>query len=392
MIEIDNKSKCSGCGTCSLICPQKCISMREDKEGFLYPVVDTSKCIRCNICVNRCPIVTPNHETVIPQKGYLLQNLDENVRYESTSGGAFTAIASLIIDRKGVVFGAAYDDDFNVYHTYVEDYDGLKRFRNSKYVQSDLGESFKLVKRFLQMDRWVCFSGTPCQVEGLKRYLTGEHNKLVLIDVVCHGVPSPLIWRKYLEYMRIYEVKPSSIRFRDKYYGYKYSTMSIIRNGKTIYHAGSQKDPMMRAFFSEICSRPICYVCPFRGRYRVSDVTIWDCFNVRRYNKTMDDDKGTTRVLSHSPKGMELIDECVKYARVVEIDPDDLTFDVKEMVQSPSINPLRNDFFRDAQLKNGRELFDKYYPVDFVVWIKTIIRKLLVTFGLYKLVKGLLCQ
>ena len=238
MIEIKDKKDCVGCTACAEICPKKCIQMKPDEEEFLYPVVDKSRCVECNACNTVCPIQSPVTEEEKPQKAYLVQHCDEKVRLDSSAGGAFTAIATVVLQKGGVVFGAAYDENFHVQHTYVETVDDLKKFRNSKYVQSELGDSFHMVKDFLQNGRWVCFSGTPCQIEGLSKFLRKPYEKLVLVDVVCHGIPSPLVWTKYLEYQEQSFPNPDNIRFRDKFYGYKYSTMSIIQDGKKVYHAG----------------------------------------------------------------------------------------------------------------------------------------------------------
>ncbi len=249
MIQIENKKKCSGCTACYAVCPKQCIEMKVDEEGFRYPAVDTEKCIRCGACERSCPILNPATEVPALQKAFLVQHKDDTVRLDSSSGGAFTAIASYVLSKGGVVFGAAYDEYFQVRHCYVENTAKLWKFRNSKYVQSDVGDCFREVRDFLRVGRWVCFSGTPCQIEGVNRFLGKQYEKLVLVDVVCHGVPSPLIWNRYLEYQRIEEQKPDNIRFRDKFYGYKYSTMTLIKGGKNVYHAGSQLDPMLRAFF-----------------------------------------------------------------------------------------------------------------------------------------------
>ncbi len=390
MIKVIDKRDCSGCTACANICPKSCIQMKPDKEGFLYPEVDESQCVKCNACDTACPILNPVAEKKDIQKAYLVQHRDEKVRLDSSAGGAFTAIATVILQKGGVVFGAAYDENFHVKHNYVETVDELNKFRNSKYVQSEIGDSFRLVKDFLQKGRWVCFSGTPCQIEGLSKFLRKSYEKLVLIDVVCHGVPSPLIWDKYLEYQNVPNNKPDNIRFRDKFYGYKYSTMSIIRRGKAEYHAGSQLDPMLRAFFSDICDRPTCYNCKFKKRYRVSDITIWDCFSVYNFDKKMDDDKGTTRVLCHSEKGVEIIEEVEKYAVCKEVPADNLVKGVREMFESVGTNENRDDFFNDAQLLDGKALFEKYYPITPNVRIKTQIRKFLLITGLYRVAKKFL--
>lgn len=389
VINITDKTKCCGCSGCFNVCPKNCITMEEDIEGFLYPKVDESACINCGCCEKVCPVINPIKEERKTQQAFLVQHKDEEVRLDSAAGGAFTAIATFIINQGGIVFGAAYDNNFQVVHTYVDRLEDLKKFRNSKYVQSKIGESFKDSKKFLKEDKWVCFSGTPCQIEGLKRYLGKSYEKLILVDVVCHGIPSPLIWNKYLEYQKIEEKKPENIRFRDKYYGYKYSTMSLIKNGKNIYHAGAQLDPMLRAFFSDMSDRPICYNCPFKKRYRISDMTIWDCFSVYNFDKKMDDDKGTTRVLCHTGKGCILILNIKEIISYKEADSDKLVYGVKEMFESVEENPKRKQFFEDAVKLNGKDLFNKYFPVTVKIQLVTYIRSLLVITGIYSTIKRL---
>jgi len=364
--------------------------MGSDREGFLYPVFEEDKCIDCDACEKVCPIINSTKEKEFKQKAYIVQHKDDGIRRDSSAGGAFTAIATTIIQRGGVVFGAAYDENFQVLHTYVETIDNLYKFRNSKYVQSHLGNCFGQTKKFLIEGRWVCFSGTPCQIEGLYSFLGKTYEKLVLVDVVCHGIPSPLIWNKYLEYQKIHEKQIDNICFRDKYYGYKYSTMSMIRNNKNVYHAGSQMDPMLRAFFSDICDRPSCYDCKFKKHYRLSDFTIWDCFTVRAFDKKLDDDKGTTRVLIHTPKGKQLFEEIKTLVICKEIDPFKLVYGVKEMFESVTPNVKRTPFFEDAKQMDGRQLFQKYFPITTEVRIKTTIRKVILRLGMYSFAKDMI--
>lgn len=387
MINITEKKNCSGCTACVSSCPKNCIKMKMDEEGFFYPDINSKECVDCGLCSAVCPIQNPVAEKETPQKAYILQYKDEIIRKDSTAGGAFTAIAAVVIKKGGVVFGAAYDENFHVRHEYVETIEEIGKFRNSKYVQSDLGDCFRQAKKFLEDDRWVCFSGTPCQIEGLKSFLRKPYEKLVLVDVVCHGVPSPLIWEKYLEYQGLKEDKPENIRFRDKYYGYKYSTMSIIRDGKNIYHAGSQLDPMLRAFLSGICDRPACYDCMFKKRYRVSDITIWDGHSVSEFDKKMDDDRGTTNLLCHSEKGNDIFQQMTQFIKYKEVSPNDIIKGSKKMFSSVEMNKKRNKFFEDAQNMNGRLLFNKYYPITVKVRIKTFARKVLLVTGLYSVSK-----
>lgn len=387
MIALKNKSDCSGCTACQNICPHNCIHMKADEEGFLYPYVEIEKCIQCKACEKVCPILQPVKEEIVKQKAYLVQHKNEAIRVDSSAGGAFTAIATSVLNRGGVVYGAAYDEKFQVHHRYVEDRKELYRFRNSKYVQSILGDSFKQVKQFLLDGRWVCFSGTPCQIEGLSKYLGKKYERLVLVDVVCYGIPSPLVWNKYLEYQKIAGKKIENIRFRDKFYGYKYSTMSIIQNGEKIYHAGSQSDPMLRSFVSNMSVRPACYECHFKKQYRVSDITIWDCFSVREFDKTLDDDKGTTKVLCHSEKGIEIIQDALSMLNYREVQVDEILSGTKAMYESIVPNPRREQFFTDAQNLSGDELLKKYFPITAMTKMKTVGRKILLYTGAYSLTK-----
>ena len=226
MIEITDKSQCCGCTACSSICPKKAIEMKQDEEGFLYPVVDKSKCIDCGLCDRACPIKN-SKEIKKEQHAYIFQNSNDDVRKESTSGGAFTAIAEYVIALGGIVYGAAFDDNYKVIHIGIDKREELYKFRNSKYVQSEICNCYSEIREILETGRIVCFSGTSCQVEGLKRYLLKDYENLILVDVVCRAVPSPLIWKKYLTLRQRKYKNISKIMFRDKYYGYKYSNLSI---------------------------------------------------------------------------------------------------------------------------------------------------------------------
>lgn len=385
-IQIDDKSKCCGCTACKSTCPRNAIEMKEDEEGFLYPYIDKDKCINCGMCKKVCPILNKNNN-LKKQHAYIFQNKNEEVRRQSTSGGAFTAIAETIVDRGGIVYGAVFDNEFKVIHTGIDKKEELYKFRNSKYVQSEIQDSFRNVKENLDRDRWVCFSGTSCQVEGLKNFLRKDYEKLVLVDVVCRAVPSPLIWKKYLKLKKdkIKDIK--NIYFRDKYYGYKYSNLSIYnsKDAKTPeYHQGVETDPYLRAFFSNICDRQACYNCQFKKQNRESDITIWDCFNVEEYNKNMDDDKGTTRILTNSEKGNKLVRELSKSHILEEINVEAAVNGFLAMFQPVKYNNRRKEFFKDANTFEEKELFDKYFSDTAKVKIERNARRILVKSGIYK--------
>jgi coenzyme F420-reducing hydrogenase beta subunit len=391
MIIITDKSKCCGCNACANICPKNCIKMKRDEEGFLYPDICQDECISCNICESVCPEINVRAEVPFKQDGYIVQIKDENIRRESTAGGAFSAIARYIIQSGGVVFGVVMDDKFLAHHTYVESELELQKYRNSKYVQSFVGEStFKQVKEFLNKGRTVCFSGTPCQIEGLKLFLKEDYKKLITVDVVCRAVPSPLAFEKYIELQnKCLGTDIINVRFRDKYFGYKYSTMNICTAKNNVsYHRGIESDPWLRAFFSGICNRPSCYECSFRKRYRVSDFTIWDCFSVRNFSKKMDDDKGTTRMLVHTSKGREIFDKIKEEMKYVELNPDEIVNGVKEIFEPSKRNPKRDEFMADLNILDAEKLFKKYFPNTIKVKIKRFIRIALYKLRIYKFVKN----
>ena len=391
MINILEKAKCCGCSACENVCPQNCIEMKRDDEGFQYPSVNEHECNDCGLCESVCPMLHSVEEDKREQKAYLVQIKDDAIRRESTSGGAFTAIAQYVIRKGGVVFGAAFDEKLQVYHRYVESETDLKLFRGSKYVQSAIGNSYQQAKLFLDENRLVCFSGTPCQIEGLKSYLNKDYDNLITVDVVCRAVPSPLIWEKYCQMQNAkYGNVITKVLFRDKYYGYKYSTMTIytdVAKGEPVYHRGVETDVFLRAFFSDICDRPSCYKCNFKKRYRVSDFTIWDCFNVDEFNKKMDDDKGTTRVLIQSQKADVIFNEIKKEVTYCCVDVDTLVKDVNEMFHSVNINPKREVFFADAKVLNNEDLFKKYFPETFKVKLERFIRLTFNRMGIYKPMK-----
>lgn len=386
MIEIKNKADCCACTACESICPKYCITMEYDNEGFKYPVVNIVDCIDCGLCEKVCPIIHTK-EIKKEQHAYIFQHSNDAVRRESTSGGAFTAIAEYVLNRGGVVYGVMFDENFKVKHGSVYDKADLYKFRNSKYVQSDVSDSFIKVKEDLNNNKLVCFSGTLCHIEGLKRFLMKEYENLILVDVVCRAVPSPLVWKKYLN-MRKREYKDIKyIMFRDKYYGYKYSNLSIYNkknDRKKEYHSGVESDPYLRAFFSNICARPSCYKCSFKKQNRESDITIWDCFEVEKYDKSFDDDKGTTRILTNSNNGYKIIQQLSSKHTMKEVKVENAVKGFLAMFQPIKNNSRREEFFNDVQQLSEEELFKKYFPNNIKVKIERIARKVLLKTGVYK--------
>ena len=389
MIEIKDKKECTGCTACMATCPRQCISMKEDEEGFLYPHVDKDVCNNCGSCNKVCPVQTPILEEPFEQRAVLFQHSDAQVLRESTSGGLFTALASWVIGQRGVVYGAAYDEKFVIRHIGVNNVAELRRFRNSKYAQSVVGNSFAEVRELLRAGRWVLFSGTPCQLEGLHKFLHKDYDTLLKVDVVCHACPSPLVFRKYIEMVTGGNLDGvTDIRFRDKVYGYKYSVMSFVGRDGYEYKEGIDTDVMLRAFFNNISPRPSCFACPAKKRYRKTDFTIWDCFDVDKFSKVLDNDKGVTRALIHSEKGWKIWQDIKCFGISEEIDADAAVEGVKEMVKSVEMNPRRAAFFKDLKTMPSDECFRKYFPVTIRHRAEKFVRLWSARLGLYKIVKN----
>ena len=324
MIKIVNKSFCCGCAACVQICPKKCISLTEDKEGFLYPIVDKATCIDCGLCEKVCPHLTEGIERE-PKVVYAAKHSNEDIRLQSSSGGVFTLLAEKIINDGGVVFGARFDDKWEVEFAYSETIDGLSAFRGSKYVQARVGNAFIDAERFLKDGRKVLFSGTPCQIKGLLRYLRKDYENLMTVDFVCHGVPSPKVWRLYLkeEVKRFAHqgddgkkivlsslVMPTikGINFRDKSSGWKKYSFTLqltkaLAEGEQNSVLRSNKfyeNPFMQAFLSDLILRPSCYMCPAKSGKSGSDITIGDFWGIEHIKPEIDDDKGLSLVMVHN--------------------------------------------------------------------------------------------
>jgi len=382
-IEIKDKELCSGCTACKNICPKNAIEMIRDEEGFLYPKVNKEKCINCGICKKVCPILNKQSTKKFKQKGYIFQYKDDIVRKQSTSGGAFTAIADYIIENKGIVFGVGFDNNFKVCHQLAKNKEELEKFRNSKYVQSDPKDTFKQVKENLTEGKLVCYSGTACQIEGLLSYLGKKYDNLITVDIICRAVPSPLLWEKYINY-RTTNSKVKKAYFREKLYGYKYSNLSIYDEKGLLYHNGIDTDPYLRAFFSNIACRPSCYNCHFKEQIHKADFTIWDCFEVEKYDETFDDDKGTTRVLLNSEKAIEIFDIIKKKHNTKQIEVEKLISNFYQMFNSVKFNSRRDDFFKDLNEMKMNQIIEKYFPNKFKNKVEKNIRIFLIKTGIYK--------
>lgn len=343
MIRIVDPSHCCGCSACVQRCPKQCISLREDAEGFLYPEVDASLCVDCGLCEQVCPELHPDAERR-PLQTFAAINPDAEVRRTSSSGGVFTALAEQVIDAGGVVFGAAFDAHWEVRHRCATTREELAAFRGSKYVQSVIGDTFLQAERFLKSGRRVLFSGTPCQIAGLRRFLRRDYDHLFCVDFICHGVPSPGVFRAYLaeemtklarqgekKYSFAFSTIPSipkadalaarlgcrieDIRFRDKTNGWKKYSFALSLSkasaaGEKIQFCalnGFTENAFMQAFLRDLILRPSCYACPAKCFRSGSDLTLGDYWGVEHEAPHLDDDGGTSLVFANSGRGQQAL-------------------------------------------------------------------------------------
>lgn len=343
MIKIDNKQNCSGCSACVQACPKQCISFEEDEQGFRYPSVNYELCVNCGLCEKVCPCINENEQTM-PLDIYAAKNPDEEIRKESSSGGIFTMLAESIIDEGGVVFGARFNEKWNVIHDYTETKDGLVAFRGSKYVQSIIGDTYKQVRDFLKAGRKVLFSGTPCQIAGLRLFLRKEYDNLYTVDFICHGVPSPGVFRWYLqEEINNYAARQSSekiqfcsspihsipkrdvllpegvsiedIRFRDKREGWKkYSFVLLLaeasaegKKNTVLFSSNVCENTFLKGFCSDLYLRPSCHKCPSRDFKSGSDIIIADFWGQEYMFPDFDNDTGVSSVIVKTEKGRHLL-------------------------------------------------------------------------------------
>lgn len=368
---LDKKSDCCGCHACSNVCPKNCISMDIDSEGFWYPNIDKNLCINCNMCQKVCPAVNTNITDNEPVS-YLGYNKNQDVRKQSSSGGMFTPIAESIINNGGAVFGAAFNDKYEVEHIMVNDIDGLSKLRGSKYVQSKIGDTYQQAKEILESGKKILFTGTPCQIEGLKLYLRKDYENLYTQDIICHGVPSPNVWNEYIKYVSN-DNDVMDVSFRDKKYGWHYFSMKIEMNKKK-YIKRLDEDLFLRLFLDNTILRPSCYACKYKKEIRISDFTLADCWRPAKVKSQLkDDDKGLSMIFVNSPKGQSLFSKVEDKLVVQEIDYDLAINSQDAATNSVKPNVHRPDFFVEFNNKDFNYIDKNWYGNDFVSNIKKAI-------------------
>lgn len=376
MIKIDNPQDCCGCTACASICPRKAITMQPDALGFLYPQVDEKLCTNCGLCEKVCAF-NENYDRSLNFErpiAYAARHKDVNEVEKSRSGAAFVAISDYIIENGGVVYGAGYCDHFRVAHKRATTKEERDEFRGSKYVQSDLGITFTQVANDLKNDLWVCFSGTPCQIAGLRSFLKtkkADTKKLLLVDIVCHGTPAPYIWRDYLAYTeKKYNGKATEVSFRDKEtLGWASHKESFVIKEKKI-----TSDTYTDLFYKHVMFRHSCGKCHYTNLTRPSDITIADFWGWEKTAPEINrDDKGVSLVFINTEKGEQLFNAIKQRMTVV---PAELENCIQPNLQHPSsIHPNRMDFEKDYAKKGFVYAMKKYGDLGYRHKIRTFCTK-----------------
>lgn len=355
MIEIKNKENCCGCEACANICPKHCITMVEDEEGFRYPKVDKEKCINCKLCEKVCQYLSDSKKE-IENKYPLIYACTKKDNYmnNSTTVALFYELAKNVIENNGVVAGAIYDENLKVKHVIAENIECLEKMRGSKYVQSELNDTYKKIEQILKTGKIVLFSGTPCQVRGLQLFLGKSYDNLITIDVICHSVPSPKIYRDYIDNTeKKYNSKIKYINFRTKVDGWLAPYTEIIFEDKDIkYLRRSNENEWYRTFVSHIVTRPSCNNCLYTSIYRISDLTLGDFWGIDKFRPNINVHNGVGKVIINTDKGKEIFEKIIDKYETYSMSIEEAMR--PNLMHPPEKHPKKEAFYKFYE-KNGYE-------------------------------------
>lgn len=401
MIKLHREQDCCGCSACEQVCARHAISLQNDKKGFLYPVIDVTACNQCGLCNAVCPIRNEGEQR-IPSYTYAVKNKDEKVRLDSSSGGLFSILAEQTINKGGKVYGALFDENWNVVHSSVAKAEDIFKMRGSKYVQSILNNTFKYVKADLKTGMPVLFSGTPCQVAGLLRFLKKDYENLTTVDFVCHGVPSPQIWKDYLKETTAAWKSTAGkstvsmplnlmstikdIRFRDKSNGWEkfrfvLKLAEASAEGKkssvsTIIDDYIWENDYMRLFLDNYILRPSCHECHFRNGKSGSDYTIADYWQVGRFYPDFDDDKGVSIFLCYKNDMPTYVEQKIEY---IETPFEDACYGNRSLRYDYPYNgasPFFYFFHNNLKMRLRRSMVASKFCSDKLCKIKSLVHRL----------------
>lgn len=304
--ELD-RNNCTGCRMCEQICPVKAINMIKNDEGFIEPKIDKEKCIDCGLCFKRCPQLNDvKNNRLDDVRVYAAKNKNVEEQKKSSSGGIFSILANYVLENKGTVYGCAFNSNLVAEHIGIKSKEELYKLRGSKYVQSDTKHSFTETKKDLDDNKLVLYSGTPCQIAGLKAFLNKDYDNLITVDLVCHGVPSPKLFEKYIKYLEEkYNSKILNYEFRSKEKnGWGLTSKVLLENGK-IKYINANLDPYYKTFLNSYTYREVCYNCKYATSDRVSDITLADYWGIQKQIPEFYDEQGISAIILNTKKGYD---------------------------------------------------------------------------------------
>ena len=379
MIIIKEKKNCCGCEACINICPKKCIKMVEDDEGFRYPIVDKEKCINCKLCEKVCQYI--NKIDLKEKENYPIiyactQKNINNIK-NSTTIGIFYELGKKVIEDNGIVVGATYDKDMHVQHKIASDLKTLDEMRGSKYVQSEINDIYKKIHNLLNDNKFVLFSGTPCQVGGLIKFLGKQYDNLLTVDIICHSVPSPKIFKDYIkETEKIHNSKITKINFRNKINGWlnPYTEIEFTDGNKTFIQPSS-KNEWYRVFTSHIIDRPSCSNCLYTSIKRISDITLGDFWGIDKINPKIDYFYGVGKIFINTEQGRKFFELIRKEYNTYQMTIKDSIR--PNLIHPPEVNPKKISFYKEYKRKGFFKAYQKYVNDNIYTKIKRRIIKII---------------
>lgn len=380
-IEELDKKECCGCSSCVQKCPASAISMVSNEEGFLYPLIDKEKCINCGLCSKVCPQLKEikKQEEEYP-KAYAMYNKNEEELLKSSSGGIFSCLANYVLENGGAVFGAAYDDELNVNHIKIESKEDLNKLRSSKYVQSNINNTYKEAEKLLKENRMVLFSGTPCQISGLNSFLLKKYDNLITCDLVCHGVPSNKLFKKYLNYLgEKFGSKVVEYNFRSKEKkGWGLVSKIVTEDGK-IRFVEPDFDPYYSNFLKSNIYRESCYNCHYTNYNRVSDITLADYWGISAIHPEFYSKNGRSLILINNKKAEDLIQIFSSDNKLEKLDTDiNFASSKNQNLKQPSNrNKVRDTIYKNIDSKDDFSYIKEDLKVEYS--LKKVVKSLIPT-------------
>lgn len=373
----EDKAKCCGCTACYAICPTEAIAMCPDEEGFLYPVIDNIKCIQCKACEEVCPLKSDRATSAVSDfpKFIAVKHNNTEVKLSSSSGGAFTAISDYVLDNGGVVYGVVFDESLRAIHTRAENRQMRDKMRVSKYVQSDMEDTFRQVKKDLSSGLSVLFTGTPCQVAGLKNFLKKDYDNLITCDVICHGVPSPLMFSEHIKHIeKVKRKKAVNYICRSKVNSWhRHIECMEFADGKIEFGTPLLQEHKV-LFYAGYILRPTCYECSFTNLNRPSDLSLGDFWGIENSMPDWDDHIGTSIILINTTKGEEIFKKIESVVQVRESE----TYGRQPHLERSASKPSDRQLFWEEYKKHGYSyIVAKYGRNGLVDRLKYSVKKLL---------------